>query len=230
MTSPNRFFTLIGVAVAGALAMNPAHADDAQPAAQSVYTNTGAFGVGIGYARRLADHWIGRVQLDSGGLATATGHLDEGGTRYDSRLKTGAGLLALADFYPAVDSGWHVSGGLIVSRIRPSLTGKADSQGRYSLNGHSYSAAEVGTLNGRAKFNPVSPYLGGGWESSPIESKGWRFTSDVGLFYAGKSSTTLSASGAANNPALQADLKAQQSALDRQGFGLTVMIGVAHSF
>jgi hypothetical protein len=196
----------------------------------SFYGGAGAFGLGLGYAHRIGDHWAARVQVNSGSLARANGDTDFGDIHYDTRLKLGAGLSALADYYPSLDSGWRLTGGLIFSRINSEVTGRPDAQGGYLINQHRYSATQVGALSGRVKFGPTNLYLGGGWDSAPLGTRGWRFVSDVGVFYAGKGSATLEATGAANNPALLADLNAERDQLRKMGVGVAVTLGAAYAF
>lgn len=219
--------TLVSAGVAHA-------AESTQAADQSVYGAIGPFGASVGYEHRFGDfwggHWGTRLLVNSGGLAHASGHSDLSGNRYDTRLKTGPGISSLFDYYPSLDSGWHLTGGVILSRIKTDLTGKPDAQGNYSINNRSYSAAQVGTLTGQMKYDPTLLYLGGGWESAAAGAKGWRFVSDAGVFVTGKASTTLTATGAASNPALQADLNAERSQLDKRGVGLLVQLGAAYAF
>lgn len=223
--------TRLVITVLAAAGLQAAQAADFSSAeAQSVYGTLGLFGASIGYAHRFSDRWVSRLQLNTGSLGDATGHTDLSGNRYEVKQKAGAGISTFTDFYPCADSGWRLTGGFIVSQLKPEIKGQPNAQGSYSINDHSYSAAQVGTLSGRLKYNPVSVYLGGGWESAPIEKKGWRFVSDAGVFYAGKASATLTATGAASNPALQADLNAERAQLEKQGLGVMVQLGAAYSF
>lgn len=204
------------------------------PADQSVYAAWGAFGASLGYEKRFGDswggHWGTRLLVNTGGIGHDSGHSDLSGNRYDNHIKTGAGISSLFDFYPSLDSGWHMTGGVILSRIKNDLTGRPDAQGNYNLNDHVYSAAQVGTLTGHMKYDPTLLYLGGGWESAAAGTKGWRFVSDAGVFVTGKAKTTLTATGAAGNPGLQADLNAERSQLDKRGAGVLVQLGAAYAF
>ncbi len=210
-----------------------AHAQEARPAEspQAMYTSLGAFGLSLGYAHRINEHWLARAQLNSGALASAKGQNTVGHVDFDTRVRPGAGLATFTDYYPSMDSGWHVSGGLVTaSHMHADLIGTPDGSGHYTIAGHRYSQAEVGDVRGQLKYWAVSPYLGVGWESAPIERQGWRFASDAGLSYNGKPHVDLSASGAASNPALQADLQSLHKDLARQGLTLSLQLGAAHSF
>ncbi len=224
------------ILAAGLIAMgaNEAQAAETTMADQSVYAGFGAFGASTGYEQRfgslLGKHWGTRLLVNTGGIRHDSGHEDQNGNHYDARLKTGAGISSLFDYYPSLDSGWHISGGVILSRIKTDLSGRPDAQGNYSLNDHNYSAAQVGTLTGQMKYDPALLYLGGGWESRPSDAKGWRFVSDVGVFVTGRAETTLSSTNAGQNQALQADLDAESGQLNKRGLGVMVQIGAAYAF
>lgn len=209
-------------------------AETAAPTDQSVYAALGSFGASVGYEKRFGDfwggHWGTRLLVNTGSLGHGRTHADLSGNRYDIKVKTGAGISSLFDYYPSLDSGWRVTGGVILSRIHSDLTGQPNGQGNYSLNDHVYSASQVGTLTGQLKYNPTLLYLGGGWESTAAGAKGWRFVSDAGLFMTDKAKATLTATGAASNSALQADIQAERAQLEKRGLGLMVQLGAAYAF
>lgn len=197
---------------------------------QTIYGMVSPFGVGVGWGHRINEHWSTRIYLNSGTIGQAKAHGDLNDIRYESKWKASPSLNALTDYFPWQDSGWRLSAGLITANMHVDLKGQANAQGQYTLNHHSYTAAQVGSLNGRLKYGPLSLYLGGGWESAPAADKGWRFVSDVGLFYAGRASASLEASGAAGNAALQADVEAESRRLRKQGLGAAISLGAGYSF
>lgn len=204
------------------------------PADQSVSMTWGTFGASAGYEQRFGNfwggHWGTRLLANSGGVRVDSGHGDLSGNHYDTKVKTGAGISSLLDYYPSLDSGWHLTGGVIISRVKNNLTGRPDEQGNYNINNHVYSAAQVGTLKGQMKYNPTLLYAGGGWESAAAGTKGWRFVSDAGVFVSGKAKTTLTATGAATNPALQADLNAERGQISKRHTGAMLQLGAAYAF
>lgn len=208
----------------------PLTIDNGTAQAQSVYGGIGAFGLDLGYAQRIGEHWVARVQLNSGSGVSRTDHARLSGIDYDAKVRTGAGVAAFTDFYPVLDSGWRLTGGLVYARIQPELTGKAAASGSYQIGAHQYTASEVGTLKGRLRYNPVNLYLGGGWDSAPIGQRGWRFTSDLGLFTAGQPKVTLTATGGTGAPGLKADLDAERGQLSKWGVGAAVTLGAAYRF
>ncbi len=232
MKSVRYTILVAGLIVLGSSGAQAAEANTA--ADQSLYAGFGAFGASVGYEQRFGDflgrHWGTRLLFNTGTMRHDSGHGDLSGNRYDLRLKTGGGISSLFDYYPCLDSGWRVTGGVILSRIKTDLSGKPDGQGNYSLNDRVYSAAQVGTLTGQMKYDPALIYLGGGWESTPAGAKGWRFVSDAGVFVTGKAKTTLTATNAANDPALQADLNAESGQLGKRGLGVMAQLGAAYAF
>lgn len=213
-------------AVLGALM--PAHKAQAQTTANTsddTFFATLGTGASIGYGKRFNDRWGGRVMLNSGIKAD----LDDEkihGNKYDAKFKSGPGIGVLADFYPISGSGFRVSGGTFVARHKTEYDGGANA---YTFNGHSYSAAQVGQLEGETKYRSIAPYLGIGWESG-TSSSGWRFTSDLGVKYLGKSSSKLEASGSATNAMLRQDLAVERKRFKDDAAELVVNVGVSYAF
>lgn len=216
---------LVGTALGAVLPIPQAQAEPlAKNADETVFATIGS-GITLGYGKRFNERWGGRAMLNSGFKAD----LDDQkihGNRYDAELKSGPGLGVLADLYPIDGSGFRVSGGLFVARHKAEYDGSGR---QYTFNGHSYSTAQVGRLEGETKYRSVAPYLGVGWESGAAAS-GWRFTSDLGVKYLGKSSSKLDASGAATNAALRQDLAVERKRLKDDAAELAVNIGVSYAF
>jgi hypothetical protein len=198
----------------------------------SVSVTVSPLGLSLGLLHySVSDDVSVRLGLSTGGLVTEKRKdVELEGNRYDLRQRAGPGLSLLADYHPWHDTGWRLTGGLVVARFKTTLTGRADGAGNYAINDRSYSTAQVGTLGGTMKSKPVNLYLGGGWESRPAGAAGWRFVSDLGLLVMGKSRTTLTASAGSGNAALQQDLAAEGRQLNRPGLGLLGSVGVAHGF
>ena len=82
--------------------------------------------------------------------------------------------------------------------------------GNYTINGTSYTAAQVGSLTGEATWNPVDPYLGIGF-GNPFRGSHWTFGLDLGVVYEGSAKVSLSATGAAALPQLASDVQSEQT-------------------
>ena len=210
------------------LVSNAAKAADTAPyPTDSVFSSIGTNGLNLGYGKRFNSSWGGRVMLNTGVTMEADNEKVHG-NRYDIEFKSGVGANVLADFYPINDSGFRVSGGFNIASHKMELNGNKKNAA-YTFNGHQYTSAQVGQLDGDATFQTVAPYVGIGWESSPFSS-GWRFVSDLGVAYVGNSGSTLKASGAASNAVLRQDVSAESKHLRDDGAAIVASIGVSYSF
>lgn len=91
----------------------------------------------------------------------------------------------LFDWYVLDNSKFHLTGGMLYNGSTFDATGKPDAAGKFTINGKSYSATDVGVLTGRVKFRKAAPYLGIGW-GNPLAADGrWQFNGDLGVFYQG---------------------------------------------
>lgn len=223
------------LALASAWAQPAAAASAAEPPPEprrTVSVSVGALGVSLGLRDFCGPgDFSARVLLNTGSLAADRRNaVDLQGIAYDVRQRFGPGLSLLGDYRPWHDTGWRLTGGLVVSRLNATLNGRPDTAGNYALNGHTHHVAQVGLLTGKLRYKPVSLYLGGGWESRPAGTPGWRFISDLGLLLMAKPEVTLTASGAAGNTALLQDLAAEQRQLRKPGLGVLGSLGVAYGF
>ncbi|HEY7895431.1 MAG TPA: hypothetical protein VIC24_11075 [Gemmatimonadaceae bacterium] len=126
---------------------------------------------------------------------------------YSASVKVSS-FQALADLYPGSRKSFHLTGGIITNPLTVSGTGLTNS-GSFKINGHSYTAEQVGTLSAAGKFPSVSPYVGLGF-GTPARGNGSRleFLFDVGAAL-GQPTISLAATGAATNEELASDLQAQ---------------------
>lgn len=149
---------------------------------------------------------------------------------YTGNLKL-QNLGLLGDWHP-FGGAFRLTGGVFYNDNQFSLTGQS-SGGTYTFNGVTYSSAQAGTVTANVDFNKVAPYVGFGWGSGG-DGAGLHFTSDFGVMYQGRPNATITATGAAANPALASDVKAAQSQLqsDLNNFQWypVVQIGVVYRF
>lgn len=115
---------------------------------------------------------------------------------------------ALADFYPGAYKSFHLTGGLATNPLTINGKGVTNS-GSFKINGHNYTADQVGTLSASGKFPGASPYLGIG-TGTPARGGPIEFLFDLGAVL-GKPTINLGATGAASNPDLASDLQAQSA-------------------
>ncbi len=137
----------------------------------------------------------------------------------------------LLDYYPFT-SGFRLSGGVALNGNE--VTGVArPSNTSYQIGDQTYTAAEVGTLNGTVDFKELAPYLGIGFTSGRDRS-GLQFSADLGVLFQGTPDVTLNATGAAANPALASDLNREQANLqsDLEDFEFypVLSLGLSYAF
>jgi hypothetical protein len=108
---------------------------------------------------------------------------------YDFKMKLRT-VDALLDYFP-MDNGFRVSAGLVYNGNKIDARGKPAGAGTYTINGHTYLASSVGTLDGNVDFRKSAPYLGVGWGNAAAPGKGWGFSSDFGVMFQGSPSTSL---------------------------------------
>jgi hypothetical protein len=172
-----------------------------------VTLKVGTLGVGADLTLSLADQWNLRV----GGNFFQYTHYN---TTYSNINYTGSltleSELTTVDWYP-FSSAFHISGGgLLFDGNKFHITANSTG-GTYTINGNTYTAAQVGTLTVNSSFNSAAPYLGVGWGNAVAKGSNWSLAFDLGLAYQGNPKVTYSATGAAGNPALTSDLNAQRA-------------------
>lgn len=101
----------------------------------------------------------------------------------------------LFDWYLHEGGPFHVTGGLVYNGNRFDASAKANGAGQYTLNGNTYAASAVGTLNGRVDYRKAAPYIGIGWGNALSASGKWQFNGDLGAFYQGNANVKLADSG-----------------------------------
>jgi len=132
---------------------------------------------------------------------------DIGDVNYDFDLRVLTFPLTL-DWYPFHD-GFHVSGGLIFNNTTVKLD--TGSNATLTIDGHTYSADQVGTVHGEAKFHRLAPYVGIGWGNAFGTEKRWGILTDLGVAFLGRPHVGLSATGPiATDPTFSADLQQQE--------------------
>ena len=117
-----------------------------------------------------------------------------GGVDYDVRGKLQS-VDVLFDWYLREGSKFHLTGGLVYNGNRFDARAKADPLGKFTINGHSYTAADVGILSGRVDYRKAAPYLGIGWGNALAQDSRWHVDADLGAFYQGNPNVQLASVG-----------------------------------
>lgn len=119
----------------------------------------------------------------------------------------------LFDWYLNEGSSFHLTGGILYNGNKFNAKAKPNGLGGFTLNGHAYTAADVGLLTGRIDYRKAAPYLGVGWGNALARTTGWTTSVDLGVFYQGNPNVKLASVGcttsAAVCKALASDVAAQ---------------------
>jgi hypothetical protein len=139
---------------------------------------------------------------------------------YDGDLKL-SNLSALLDFSP-LPGPFRITAGFIFNDNKIDLSGRPRN-GSYTLNGTTYSAADVGGLSGSLKSGKrAAPYLGVGYGN--VAGFGVNFYFDLGVMFQGTPGASLSATcGAALSATqcaqLQSNVAAERARLQNEVSG-----------
>ena len=183
-------------------------------------------GLGAGFSVPYTENISARLNLNKYSYTYQT---TSDNVKYDASLKLESiGLLADWHLFSGVT---HLTGGVIFNNNEIGMT--ATPVGIYIFNGMNYTPLEVGTATATVTFDKVAPYLGIGW-SGRASKTGFSFKSDIGVMYQGSPKAKLTATGAAGNPALAADLAAAEKKMnaDLAGYNIwpVMSVGIGYAF
>jgi hypothetical protein len=187
----------------------------------------GTLGYGLEYSLGISERMTARFGLNA---YTYKYNADSGAVNYDFKLKLQS-LSALADWYPFKE-GFRASGGLFYNNNKATLD--ATGATGYTINGTSYSSAEVGTLQGTVSFNKLAPYIGVGWGNPVAKDKGWGVVFDIGALFQNQPKTSLVATCGtpATCSSLQTAVAAENTKLknDLSGFRIWPVLSIGASY
>lgn len=183
-------------------------------------------GLGAGFSVPYTENISARLNLNKYSYTYQT---TSDNVKYDASLKLeNIGLLADWHLFSGVT---HLTGGVIFNNNEISMI--ATPVGNYIFNGMSYTPLQVGTATATVTFDKVAPYLGIGW-SGRASKTGFSFKSDIGVMYQGSPKAKLTATGAAGDPALAADLAAAEKKMnaDLAGYNIwpVISVGIGYAF
>lgn len=185
-------------------------------------------GLGAEFNYTINSYFTARVDFNRYNYSY-TGTKEQVQYDFDLHLKSYSAML---DWHPFAGT-FRVSAGYFSNKN--DIAALATPQGSYTINGTSYTAAQVGVLSGAITFNASVPYLGIGWSTLGTESTGLGVEFDIGALFQGSPKVQLSATGAAaSNAQFQSDLAAEQTKLqgDLNSFKTypVVSLGLAYRF
>ncbi|RYC71377.1 hypothetical protein [Spirosoma sordidisoli] len=149
-------------------------------------------GVAVGYSinRQLAAR-LGLNLFSYSGTLTSGKDTDDIQIGFDYKLKL-LNTNLLLDYYPFKRSGFRLTGGAFYNLNQISFFGKPVKDVKF--NDITFTIDEVGTLDGRADFNKIAPYIGLGF-GNPYTRSRLKFMADVGFFYQQSPQITFKTTG-----------------------------------
>ncbi len=180
-----------------------------QDAQHSVYAKAGFLGAGVGYAYGLNKSFTLRGEATT--IGTINRDFSAGAVDYSGKLKNDNVSIFL-DWFPA-DNGFRLTGGLTWRNTE--LTGNANS---ISVGGTSLKFGDNDTYTTKAKYRPLTPYIGIGYGLNVAQQKAntWGFIADLGVYYASKPKTSFTISGPTYDLARQINATATDRAVNEQ--------------
>lgn len=155
----------------------------------------------------------------------------ESGIKYDFDL----GLFSVGSFvdYFPFQNGFRLSLGAFFNDNE--LDMKASAATSYEIGDTTYTAAQVGTLNGKVEFDEFAPYIGIGWGNPFGKDGDWSIAFDLGIMYQGSPDVSLSANGTlANNAAFKDDIQREinnlEGDIDDYDYYPVISIAVTYRF
>jgi hypothetical protein len=198
----------------------------------SIGLRAGTLGLGAELSFAISQRVALRLGADTYSPKTVT--ITQQDIDYDAKAKLRSGSL-LVDWFPFANN-FRISLGAMVNQNKVTATGKPTG-GSFTLDGQTFNAADVGTLDAEVTFKKTVPYFGIGY-GRPING-GLSLISDLGVMFQGvpKSTLTATCSATATGPncsALQSAVAAEQVTLqDNVGkfkYYPVLSIGLAYTF
>ena len=141
----------------------------------SLIPKVGTLGIGLDVGIPINQNWAVRLNGNGGSVDE---EITESGIDYSASLKARTVGLLL-DWHPGgsflrMSVGAYSNGNELKAVARPS-------GGTFDINGTTYSAADVGSLDAKIDFESMAPYVGFGLGN--VSNKGFKFTLDIGALY-----------------------------------------------
>ncbi|MFN0038927.1 MAG: hypothetical protein ACKVP2_05420 [Burkholderiales bacterium] len=160
--------------ILGVLLLLVSQASQAQ--SLSLIPKVGTLGIGLDVGIPINQNWAVRLNGNGGNLDKV---VTESGIDYDASLKARTVGLLLD---------WHPGGSLLRMSIGAYSNGNTlnavalpNSSGSFEINGITYPAGAVGSLDAKMEFESMAPYVGIGLGN--VSNKGFKFTLDIGALY-----------------------------------------------
>jgi hypothetical protein len=183
-----------------------ATAAQAQEGRFAVGVNVGTPGLGAEAQFKLSDQFVVR-----GGADTLKFDHDDSysGVDYSGKLKSSTGGVFL-DWHP-MGGAFFISGGSYFGDRTLKLSGTPS--GSTDIGGVTYTAAQVGRIDGDVAMSDAQPFVGLGWDNTFSGDGGWGFRGLVGAAFSDSPEVDLTASGGtlSNDPTFQNRLRQEEA-------------------
>ena len=198
-----------------------------QPLYSSAF-KVGTLGVGVDFSIPMSESFNIRLNLNGFKYSTTINQSNIDYTATASLLTAGI----LMDYYPFKSNEFRMSIGTYYNGNNFDFD--IGSGTAVTLNGVSYTSAQLGTISMKTLTNKFAPYIGIGCGEKGHE-KGWGLTADVGVLYHGTPIVDATVTTTASSPAsIKSDVEAERSKLQDtfSKFSVypVVMVGASYSF
>lgn len=191
--------------------------------------NASTLGPGMEMSARMNDWFVLRV---GGHYAEFTFRSKYDGIPY--RMDADAANAGAAlDLHP-FENGFLISAGVFWNGNKADMVSKSSSAS-VNVGSATFTQAQVGTINGKLRYDSVVPYVGIGYDNASFAKGPWSITVRAGLFFMGGAEVRLRATGTlAGDPAFQANLSREEERLEDEfdvlSFYPAVTIGFKYRF
>src|SRR5712691_734478 len=203
------------------------------PADTSLGVRAGTLGGGVELSHAFSQRTGVRLNIDG---YNRTQSSTQDNIQYDMKLKLHTGSL-LGDWYPFAGN-FRISAGAMFNGNKLTLKGQPTS-GSYTINGVTYTTAQVGSFDATVDFKKGAPYFGIGY-GRPINS-GLSLIFDLGVMFQGTPKSKIDATcgpaapqGSLACTQVQSDAQAEQSRLDDSLHSFkyypVISLGLAYTF
>jgi hypothetical protein len=186
----------------------------------TIYTQLGTNGLGLGYAKSVTQDFALRGQVNSYSRAFTGNVGDFGATAQTDVNFSLKSVQLMADWYPTA-SGFRMTGGVVLNDNK--ITVQATNA---SINGTAVDSASAEIKLSKS----MSPYVGIGYSTRPLNAKGWGFNVDLGLMIQDPSVTLTTSSDAVTDADIEAQKAKVLDALSQLKNMPVLGLGVSYSF
>ena len=200
-----------------------------------ITADAGTMGFGVNLGTQLIPNTLDiRTGYTHFGLSRS-GTYNKSGTSlpYTGHLGLG-GIPVLLDWFP-FHGAFRFTAGVFDNRTDVNANATPAPGSTVTINGDTYTAAQVGTLTGRIDYaRKIEPYAGIGWGHLAPRRHGFVYNVDLGVLFTGSPQVALNASNPGNNATLASDVAAAQATAQDSANKVTLwpmlQIGLGYAF